>query len=153
MKWRVLSSLLRAVVLPLPVAILTLPLTATEVSAQSQATTGVLRGTTLDAHRQPSLGRRHDQEYRDEFHAHDQIVGRRRVRRHSPAARQLSGYGPRARAQPGAQVDIRVNLGQTVEVPLVLERSATTLGGVTVLGADLVDQTKTAEATQLPARW
>ena len=153
MKWRVLPSLLQAAALPLslPLTFALLTLAPAAVHAQSQATTGVLRGTTRDATGTPVSA---DVTIRNTETNFTRTIRSSDVGVFVATLVPLGNYQVTARAlghNPALRTDIRVNLGQTVEVPLVLERSATTLAGVTVLGQTLVDQTKTAEATQLPA--
>src|SRR5687768_8287845 len=121
------------------------------LSAQVQATTGIIRGTTTGSNGNPVSAdvtiRNTETNFTRTIRSSDAGV-------FVATLVPLGNYEVTARAlghSPVARSDIRVNLGQAIEVPLVLERAATTLAGVTVLGQTLIDQTRTAEATQLPA--
>jgi len=155
MKWRVLSSLLGPSALALAVASLavaSLAFTPTRLHAQAQATTGILRGTTADPSGRPVSAtvtiRNTETNFTRSVRSTEAgvfVATLLPVGNYQVAARAV-GYNPALKS------NLQVNLGQTVEVPLVLARAATTLAGVTVLAqSPTIDQTKTAAATQLPA--
>ncbi len=148
MKWRVLS-LLPAVVLPL--AAVSLTFVAAPLNAQVQATTGIIRGTTTESNGNPVSA---------DVTIRNTETNFTRTIRSSDAGVFVATLVPLGRYQvtaralghnPVTKSDILVNLGQAIEVPIVLQRAATTLAGVTVLGQSTIDQTKTADATQLSA--
>jgi hypothetical protein len=151
MKWRVLSFLLRASALALPVAAGSLALAPAPLDAQVQATTGIIRGSTMDASGNPVAATVTIRNTETNF---TRTIRSTEFGVFVATLVPLGNYQVTARAlghNPAQRSDVLVNLGQVVEVPLVLERAATTLAGVTVLGQSLIDQTKTADATQLPA--
>jgi len=149
MKWRVLLSTPRAFALALVLA--SFASSPARLNAQAQATTGIVRGSTSDATGRAISA---DVTIRNTETNYTRTIRSSDVGVFVATLLPLGNYQVTARAvghNPTVRSDIRVNLGQTVEIPLVLERSATTLAGVTVLGQNLIDQTKTADATQLPA--
>jgi hypothetical protein len=146
MKWRALALSLRLALL-----VAALSFAPPVLNAQVQATTGIIRGSTMDAGGNPVAAtvtiRNTETNFTRTIRSTDAGI-------FVATLVPLGNYQVSARAlghNPALRSDIIVNLGQAVEVPLVLERSATTIAGVTVLGQSLIDQTKTAEATQLPA--
>ena len=146
MKWRALASSLRFALL-----LAALSSAPTLLSAQVQATTGIIRGTTMDASGNPVAATVTIRNTETNF---TRTIRTSDVGIFVATLVPLGNYQVSARAvghNPAQRSDIVVNLGQAIEVPLVMERVATTLAGVTVLGQNLIDQTKTAEATQLPA--
>ncbi len=148
MKRRVVSFLSRR--LSLLVAVLSLAFGPSVLPAQVQATTGIIRGSTTDASGNPVSAtvtiRNTETNLSRSIKSTDLGV-------FVATLVPLGNYNVSARAvgyDPALKSDVRVNLGQTVEVPFLLARTATTLAGVTVLAQTLIDQTKTAAATQLP---
>jgi hypothetical protein len=146
MKWRALASSPRFVLF-----LAALAFSPAILSAQVQATTGIIRGTTTELNGNPISAdvtiRNTETNFTRTIRSSDAGV-------FVATLVPLGTYEVTARAlgrSPAVRSNIRVNLGQAIEVPLVLERAATTLAGVTVLGQTLIDQTRTAEATQLPA--
>ncbi len=146
MKWRALALSLRFAFL-----LAALSSAPAGLSAQVQATTGIIRGSTVDASGNPVAAtvtiRNTETNFTRTLRTSDAGV-------FVATLVPLGNYEVTARAlghNPAQRSGILVNLGQAIEVPLVLERAATTLAGVTVLGQTLIDQTRTAEATQLPA--
>jgi carboxypeptidase family protein len=132
-------------------AALAIFLTPSLLSAQAQATTGVLRGTTTDSTGRPISAfvtiRNTETNFTRTIKSTDQGI-------FVATLVPLGNYQVNARAVgyvPDNKSNIIVNVGQTVEVPLVMARAVTTLAGVTVLGQTPVEATKTAEATRLPA--
>ncbi len=126
-------------------------LTPSLLSAQAQATTGVLRGTTTDSTGRPISAfvtiRNTETNFTRTIKSTDQGI-------FVATLVPLGNYQVSARAVgyvPDNKSNIIVNVGQTVEVPLRMARAVTTLAGVTVLGETVVEATKTAEATRLPA--
>src|SRR5207253_10466256 len=149
MKRRAASTSLRF--LFLAIAALTIFLSPSLVNAQAQATTGVLRGTTTDSSGRPISAvvtiRNTERNFTRSIKSTDQGI-------FVATLVPLGNYQVSARAVgyvPDNKSNIIVNVGQTVEVPLVMARAVTTLAGVTVLGQTVVEATKTAEATRLPA--
>jgi hypothetical protein len=125
--------------------------TPSESNAQAQATTGVLRGTTTDSAGRPISAfvtiRNTETNFTRTIKSTDQGI-------FVATLVPLGNYQVSTRAVgyvPDNKSNIIVNVGQTVEVPLVMARAVTTLAGVTVLGQTPVEATKTAEATRLPA--
>jgi hypothetical protein len=139
---RSLSVLLAALVICLAPSLL---------NAQAQATTGVLRGTTTDSTGRPISAfvtiRNTETNFTRTIKSTDQGV-------FVATLVPLGNYQVSARAVgyvPDNKSNILVNVGQTVEVPLRMAKAVTELAGVTVLGQTVVELTKTAEATRLPA--
>jgi hypothetical protein len=121
------------------------------LSGQAQATTGVLRGTTTDSSGRPVSAvvtiRNTETNFTRSIKSTDQGV-------FVATLVPLGNYQVSARAVgyiPDNKSNIIVNVGQTVEVPLRMAKAATELAGVTVLGQSVVEATRTAEATRLPA--
>jgi len=132
-------------------AALAIFLTPSLLRAQAQATTGVLRGTTTDSTGRPISAfvtiRNTETNFTRTIKSTDQGV-------FVATLVPLGNYQVSSRAVgyvPDNKSNIIVNVGQTVEVPLVMARAVTTLAGVTVIGETVVEATKTAEATRLPA--
>ena len=143
------TSLLRYI--PILLAALSIVITPSESNAQAQATTGVLRGTTTDSTGRPISAfvtiRNTETNFTRTIKSTDQGI-------FVATLVPLGNYQVSARAVgyvPDNKSNIILNVGQTVEVPLVMARAVTTLAGVTVLGETAVEATKTAEATRLPA--
>ena len=133
------------------IAALTIFLSPSLLNAQAQATTGVLRGTTTDSSGRPISAvvtiRDTETNFTRSIKSTDQGI-------FVATLVPLGNYQVSSRAVgyvPDNKSNIIVNVGQTVEVPLVMARAVTTLAGVTVLGQTVVEATKTAEATRLPA--
>ena len=133
------------------IAALTIFLSPSLLNAQAQATTGVLRGTTTDSTGRPISAvvtiRNTETNFTRSIKSTDQGI-------FVATLVPLGNYQVSSRAVgyvPDNKSNIIVNVGQTVEVPLVMARAVTTLAGVTVLGQTVVEATKTAEATRLPA--
>ncbi|PYO08178.1 MAG: hypothetical protein DMD30_08875 [Gemmatimonadetes bacterium] len=133
------------------IAALTIFLSPSLLNAQAQATTGVLRGTTTDSSGRPISAvvtiRNTETNFTRSIKSTDQGI-------FVATLVPLGNYQVSSRAVgyvPDNKSNIIVNVGQTVEVPLVMARAVTTLAGVTVLGQTVVEATKTAEATRLPA--
>src|SRR5213083_2021883 len=133
------------------IAALTIFLSPSLLNAQAQATTGVLRGTTTDSSGRPISAvvtiRNTETNFTRSIKSTDQGI-------FVATLVPLGNYQVSARAVgyvPDNKSNIIVNVGQIVEVPLVMARAVTTLAGVTVLGQTAVEATKTAEATRLPA--
>jgi len=133
------------------VAALTALLSPSLASAQAQATTGVLRGTTTDSSGRALSAvvtiRNTETNFTRSIKSTDQGI-------FVATLVPLGNYQVSARAVgyiPDNKSNIIVNVGQTVEVPLVMAKAVTTLAGVTVVGQTAVEATKTAEATRLPA--
>ncbi len=147
MKWRALSTPLRLYFL-----LAALFLAPQILSAQAQATTGVIRGVATDSTGNPVAAfvtvRNIETNYTRTVKASDQGV-------FVTTLLPLGTYQVSARAvgySPVTKSNIAVTLGQTVDMPLVLARSTTQLAGVTVVAAvPTVDATLSAEATHLPA--
>ncbi len=119
--------------------------------AQAQATTGVLRGTTTDSSGRPISAvvtlRNTETNFTRSIKSTEQGV-------FVATLVPLGNYQVTARAVgyiPANRSNLAVNVGQTVEVPLVMARAATELAGVTVLGQATIEATKSAQATRLPA--
>ncbi len=133
------------------IAALTIFLSPSLLNAQAQATTGVLRGTTTDSSGRPISAvvtiRNTETNFTRSIKSTDQGI-------FVATLVPLGNYQVSARAVgyvPDNKSNIIVNVGQTVEVPLIMARAVTELAGVTVLGQTVVEATKTAEATRLPA--
>ncbi len=133
------------------IAALSISFTPSLLNAQAQATTGVLRGTTTDSSGRPIAAvvtiRNTETNFTRSIKSTDHGV-------FVATLVPLGNYQVTARAVgfvPANRSNLVVNVGQTVEVPLVLAKAATELAGVTVLGQQVVEATKTAEATRLPA--
>jgi hypothetical protein len=149
MKRRAFSPSLRLV---LSLAALCLAAVSSQLNAQAQATTGVLRGTTIDSATGRPVSanvtiRNVETNFTRTVKSSDQGV-------FVATLVPLGNYQVSARAvgyQPASRSNIGVNVGQTVEIPLAMTKTVTTLAGVTVLGATAVEATKTAEATRLPS--
>ena len=149
MKWRALATSLRSF---LPLLLAGVCLTPNSLHAQAQATTGVIRGVATDSSGNPIAAfvtvRNTETNYTRTVRASERGV-------FVTTLLPLGNYDVSARAvgfAPLARSNIAVTLGQTVDLPIVLARSATQLAGVTV-NAQLptVDPTLSAEATHLPA--
>ena len=119
--------------------------------AQAQATTGVLRGTTTDSTGRPISAnvtiRNTETNFSRTIKSTDEGI-------FVATLVPLGTYTVTARAVgyvPDNKSNLIVNVGQTVEVPLKLARAATELAAVSVIGQQTIEQTKTAEATRLPA--
>lgn len=143
------TSLLRSLVFL--VAAFSISFSPSLLEAQAQATTGVLRGTTTDSSGRPVaavvLIRNTETNFTRSIKSSDLGV-------FVATLVPLGNYQVTARALgfvPASRSNLVLNVGQTVEVPLVLAKAATELAGVTVLGQQVVEATKTAEATRLPA--
>ena len=149
MRRRAVSPLLRPLTLLL--AALLIAGIPSWLNAQAQATTGVLRGTTVDSATGRPVSanvtiRNVETNFTRTVKSSDQGV-------FVATLVPLGTYQVSARAvgySPAARSNIAVNVGQTVEVPLAMTKSVTELAGVTVLGAATVEATRTAAATRLP---
>jgi hypothetical protein len=147
MKWRSISLSPRLFLL-----VAALSFTPKILSAQAQATTGVIRGVATDGSGNPVSAfvtvRNTGTNYTRTVKASDQGV-------FVTALLPLGNYTVSARAvgySPVTQSNINVTLGQTVDLPLVLARSTTQLAGVTVVAqVPTIDPTLSAEVTRLPA--
>ncbi|HEX6628017.1 MAG TPA: carboxypeptidase regulatory-like domain-containing protein [Gemmatimonadaceae bacterium] len=148
MKRRALSPSLRL----LASLLAAFALAPNQLHAQAQATTGVLRGTTVDSATGRPVSanvtiRNVETNFTRTIKSSDQGI-------FVATLVPLGNYQVSARAvgySPATKSNIAVNVGQTVEVPLAMEKTVTTLAGVTVLGATAVEATKTAAATRLPS--
>jgi hypothetical protein len=147
MKWRVLPTLLR-----FSLFLAALSFAPVALHAQAQATTGVIRGTATDSSGNPVAAfvtvRNTETNFTRTVKASDRGI-------FVTTLLPLGDYQVSARAvgySPATKSNIRVTLGQTVDLPLILARSTTQLAGVTVVAAvPTVDPTLSAEATHLPA--
>ncbi|HEX9084269.1 MAG TPA: carboxypeptidase regulatory-like domain-containing protein, partial [Gemmatimonadaceae bacterium] len=147
MKWRALS---RSPRFRLFLAVLFFA--PTLLHAQAQATTGVIRGVATDSSGKavPAFvtARNTETNFTRTVKASDAGV-------FVTTLLPLGNYIVSARAvgySPVTKSNIAVTLGQTVDLPLVLARTATQLTGVTVVAqVPTVDPTLSAEATHLPA--
>jgi len=122
------------------------------LAAQSQATTGVIRGISTDStgaplsslvtlrHIETNFTRTVQASERGVFVATLLPLGTYEL-----TARAI-GYAPASRR------DLKVNVGQTIDIPIVLARSVTLMGAVTVTGArPVVEVTRPEAATALDA--
>lgn len=120
--------------------------------AQAQATTGVVRGTATDSSGAPVSAvvtmRNTETNFTRTVEASDRGV-------FVATLLPLGNYEVTARAvgySPVTKSNLTVNLGQTLELPLMLVRTATQLAGVTVMAeTPAVDPTRSQESTQLDA--
>ncbi len=133
------SSLLRSVVSLL--AALSIAFAPSLLSGQAQATTGVLRGTTTDSSGRPVSAvvtiRNTETNFTRSIKSTDQGV-------FVATLVPLGNYQVSARAV-GYVPDNKS------KVPLRMAKAVTELAGITVLGQSVVEATRTAEATRLPA--
>ncbi len=146
MKWRALSPSLRFALL-----LAALSFIPSILFAQAQATTGVIRGTATDSSGNPVPAfvtvRNTETNYTRTVKAGDGGV-------FVTTLLPLGNYTVSARAvgySPVLRSNINVTLGRTVDLPLILPRTTTTLAGVTVIAqVPTVDPTLSAEVTRLP---
>ncbi|MFL5610852.1 MAG: carboxypeptidase regulatory-like domain-containing protein [Gemmatimonadaceae bacterium] len=127
-------------------------LAPTSLRSQAQATTGVIRGIATDSSGNPVSAfvtvRNTETNFTRTVRASEHGV-------FVTTLLPLGNYNVSARAvgfSPATRTNINVTLGQTVDLPLVLARTATELAGVTVVAeVPTVDPTLSAAATHLPA--
>src|SRR5688572_25871789 len=122
------------------------------LAAQSQATTGVIRGISTDSTGAPLAAlvtlRNVETNFTRTVQASERGV-------FVATLLPLGTYELTARAigyAPATRRDLKLNVGQTIDVPIVLARSVTQMGAVTVTGArPVVEVTRSEAATALDA--
>ena len=117
------------------------------LNAQAQATTGVVRGTTTDSSGAPVVAtivlRNTETNFSRTVQASSRgifVATLLPLGRYALDARAV-GYAPVTRS------NLAVRVGQTLEVPLVLARSATQLSGITVRGVPSGDDASRSQAS------